>query len=149
MSENTLLKKLEGIEQKYGALQQQLSDPALVQDMKKYIALNKEYAEIEPVVQAGAVYKNAIKEWEVAKEMLQTEKDEELKEFAKEEITKLEEQIAQMEQQIKILLIPADPEDRKNAIVEIRAGTGGDEASILPVIYSGCTAGLQKRTAGR
>ena len=149
MSENTLLKKLEGIEQKYGALQQQLSDPALVQDMKKYIALNKEYAEIEPVVQAGAVYKNAIKEWEVAKEMLQTEKDEELKEFAKEEITKLEEQIAQMEQQIKILLIPADPEDRKNAIVEIRAGTGGDEASIFAGDLFRMYSRFAEKTAGR
>ncbi|MFA5496737.1 MAG: peptide chain release factor 1 [Bacteroidales bacterium] len=131
MSENSLLIKLEGINQKYKALQEQLSDPALVQDMKKYVALNKEYAEIEPVVEAGAAYKNAVKELEVAKEMLQTEKDEELKEFAKEEIDSLEEQIELMEQQIKILLIPVDPEDSKNAIVEIRAGTGGDEASIF------------------
>ncbi|NLA15709.1 MAG: peptide chain release factor 1 [Bacteroidales bacterium] len=131
MSENSLLAKLEGVRKKYEVLQKQLSDPALVQDMKKYVALNKEYAEIEPVVKAGEKYRNVLQELATAKEILLTEKDEEIKEFAKEEMAKLEEQVPAMEQQIKFLLIPADPEDSKHAIVEVRAGTGGDEASIF------------------
>ncbi len=131
MSENSLLTKLEGIRRKYESLQQQLSDPSLVQDMKRYITLNKEYAEIGPIIQAGEKYKNAIGNLASAKELLLKEKDEEMREFAKEEISQLEEQIPHMEQRIKLLLIPADPQDGKNAIMEIRAGTGGDEASIF------------------
>lgn len=131
MPENSLLKKLEGIRKKYETLQQQLSDPSLVQDMKRYIILNKEYAEIGPIIQAGEKYKNAIGNLASAKELLLTEKDEEMREFAKEEVAQLEEKIPEMEQKIKLLLIPADPQDSKNAIMEIRAGTGGDEASIF------------------
>ncbi|HOO69676.1 MAG TPA: peptide chain release factor 1 [Bacteroidales bacterium] len=131
MPENSLLKKLEGIRKKYETLQQQLSDPSLVQDMKRYIILNKEYAEIGPIIQAGEKYKNAIGNLASAKELLLTEKDEEIREFAKEEVAQLEEKIPEMEQKIKLLLIPADPQDSKNAIMEIRAGTGGDEASIF------------------
>ena len=123
--------KLDGIRRKYETLQQQLSDPSLVQDMKRYITLNKEYAEIGPIIQAGEKYKTAIGNLASAKELLLSEKDEEMREFAKEEIAQLEEQIPEMEQKIKFLLIPADPQDSKNAIMEIRAGTGGDEASIF------------------
>jgi peptide chain release factor 1 len=131
MPENSLLTKLDGIRRKYETLQQQLSDPALVQDMKRYITLNKEYAEIGPIIKAGEKYKNAIGNLASAKELLLTEKDEEMRDYAKEEIAQLEEQIPEMEQKIKFLLIPADPQDSKNAIMEIRAGTGGDEASIF------------------
>ncbi|MFA5013679.1 MAG: peptide chain release factor 1 [Candidatus Paceibacterota bacterium] len=131
MPENSLLTKLDGIRRKYETLQQQLSDPSLVQDMKRYITLNKEYAEIGPIIQAGEKYKNAIGNLASAKELLLTEKDEEMRDYAKEEIAQLEEQIPEMEQKIKFLLIPADPQDSKNAIMEIRAGTGGDEASIF------------------
>ncbi|HPV87960.1 MAG TPA: peptide chain release factor 1 [Bacteroidales bacterium] len=131
MPENSLLTKLESIRSRYESLQQQLSDPSLVQDMKRYVSLNKEYAEIEPIIQAGEKYRNAIHNLSSAKELLLTEKDEEMREFAKEEIALLEEKIPDMEQQIKFLLIPADPQDSKNAIMEIRAGTGGDEASIF------------------
>ncbi|HRW94750.1 MAG TPA: peptide chain release factor 1 [Bacteroidales bacterium] len=131
MPENSLLTKLDGIRRKYETLQQQLSDPSLVQDMKRYITLNKEYAEIGPIIQAGEKYKTAIGNLASAKELLLSEKDEEMREFAKEEIAQLEEQIPEMEQKIKFLLIPADPQDSKNAIMEIRAGTGGDEASIF------------------
>jgi peptide chain release factor 1 len=131
MPENSLLTRLEGIRRKYETLQQQLSDPSLVQDMKRYITLNKEYAEIGPIMQAGEKYRSAIGNLASAKELLISEKDEEMREFAKEEIAQLEEQIPEMEKKIKFLLIPADPQDSKNAIMEIRAGTGGDEASIF------------------
>ncbi|MFA6652693.1 MAG: peptide chain release factor 1 [Bacteroidales bacterium] len=131
MPENSLLTKLEGIRRKYETLQQQLSDPMLVQDMKRYITLNKDYAEIGPIIQAGEKYKNAIGNLASAKELLLSEKDEEMRELAKEEIAQLEEQIPEMEKKIKLLLIPADPQDIKDAIMEIRAGSGGDEASIF------------------
>ena len=131
MPENSLLTKLEGVRRKFESLELQLSDHTLVQDMKRYVALNKEYAGIEPIVRAGDKYRNAMRNLSSAKELLLTEKDEEMREFAKEEIDRLEEEIPEMEQHIKFLLIPADPQDSKDAIMEIRAGTGGDEASIF------------------
>lgn len=99
--------------------------------MKRYVTLNKEYAEIGPVIEVGKKYKTALDHLNEAKDILAVEKDEEIREMAKEEIALLEEQIPEMENRIKILLIPADPQDSKNAIMEIRAGTGGDEASIF------------------
>jgi peptide chain release factor 1 len=100
-------------------------------DMKRYVSLNKEYRELEPIVEAGEKYRQMIIDLEAAKDMLQVEKDEEMREMAKEEISTLEEAIPGLEEEIKLLLIPADPQDSKNAIVEVRAGAGGDEASIF------------------
>lgn len=131
MAENSLVTKLEGIKRKCESLQQQLSDPAVVQDMKRYVTLNKEYAEVQPIVETGEKYRNMLSNLASAKELLALEKDEEMRELAKEEIAELEAQIPVMEEKIKFLLIPADPQDSKNAIMEIRAGTGGDEASIF------------------
>ncbi len=131
MSDNKLLSKLSGIKEKFELLTRQISDPSAISDMKKYIALNKEYRELEPVVEAGEKYRILVGNFESAKEMLQIEKDEEMREMAKEEIALLEEQIPLLEEEIKLLLIPADPQDSKNAILEIRAGAGGDEASIF------------------
>ncbi len=131
MADNSLLTKLAGIRRKYQTLQEQLSDPNLIQDMKRYIALNKEYAEVGPVVEAGDKYKNMLDNLASAKELLAVEKDEEMRDMAKEEIADLEAKLPVVEEKIKILLIPADPQDSKNAIMEIRAGTGGDEASLF------------------
>lgn len=131
MSENSLLAKIEGLHDKLDRLQEQISDPSLMSDMKKYVQLNKEYKELAPIVAAGDKFRKMVKDYEAAKEILQLEKDEELREMAKEEIAVLEEQLPAMEEQIKLLLIPADPQDSKNAIIEIRGGAGGDEASIF------------------
>lgn len=131
MSENSLLAKIEGLHDKLGRLQEQISDPSLMSDMKKYVQLNKEYKELAPIVAAGDKFRKMVKDYEAAKEILQLEKDEELREMAKEEVSVLEEQLPDMEEQIKLLLIPADPQDSKNAIIEIRGGAGGDEASIF------------------
>lgn len=131
MSDNTILKKLEGIRQKFEEIGQQITDPAVMADMKRYVALNKEYKQLEPVVAAYEKYKNIISNLESAREMLQTEKDEELREMAKIEVESLTQEQTELEEEIKILLLPADPEDSKNAVMEIRAGTGGDEASIF------------------
>ena len=131
MSENTLLEKVMGLQEKYEALQSQLSDPEVISDMKKYVQLNKEFKELAPIIKAGNEYKKMMEDYDTAKEILAEEKDEELREMAKEEIAAIEQKIPAMEENIKLLLIPADPQDSKNAILEIRGGTGGDEAAIF------------------
>ena len=131
MAENSLLEKVLGLQDKYRSLQEQLSDPAVISDMKRYVQLNKEYKELEPIIKAGAEYKKMLEDLELAKDIIANEKDEELREMAKEEIAEIEPKLPQMEQDIKLLLIPADPQDSKNAILEIRGGTGGDEAAIF------------------
>lgn len=131
MTENSLLEKVLGLQEKYVSLQEQLSDPEVISDMKKYVQLNKEFKELSPIIKAGMEYKKIIEDYETAKEIIATEKDEELREMAKEEIAEIEPRIPDMEQNIKLLLIPADPQDSKNAIMEIRGGTGGDEAAIF------------------
>lgn len=131
MAENSLLGKIQGLQDKYDSLAQQLADPEVVSDMKKYVQLNKDYKELEPIVMAGREYRKMVEELEMAKDVVANEKDEELREMAKEEIAEIEPKLPDMEQNIKILLIPADPEDAKNAILEIRGGAGGDEAAIF------------------
>ncbi len=131
MGENTLLGKVLGLQRTYESLQQQLSDPEVISDMKRYVQLNREYKELSPIIKAGLEYKKMMEDYEMAKDILANEKDEELREMAKEEIAEIEPKIPEMEENIKLLLIPADPQDSKNAILEIRGGTGGDEAAIF------------------
>ena len=131
MAENSLLEKLEDLKVKFAALQQQLADPELISDMKRYVQLNKEYKELEPIMAAGEQYRRQVESLELAKEILLGEKDPDLRELAKAEAAGIEERLPAMEEEIKLLLIPADPEDDKNAILEIRGGTGGDEAAIF------------------
>lgn len=126
-----LLDKLESLANKYNELQTQLNDPEVVSDIKKLIKLNKDIKELEPVMTAYKEYSNVVANIESAKELLQTEKDEDMRDMAKDEISVLTERKAKMEDAFQILLLPNDPQDRKNAIFEIRAGTGGDEASIF------------------
>jgi peptide chain release factor 1 len=131
MSENVILSKLEGVKLKFEEIGQQISDPSVIADMKRYVKLTKEYKELSPIVDAIQEYKNILSNYESAKDILDNEKDEELREMAKSEVDELGAKLPDMEEKIKLLLIPADPEDSKNAIMEIRAGTGGDEASIF------------------
>ncbi|MBQ0096483.1 MAG: peptide chain release factor 1 [Bacteroidales bacterium] len=131
MAENSLLVKIRDLQDKYNSLQDQLAQPDVVSDMKKYVQLNKEYKELEPIIKAGIEYRKMVEELEMAKDVAANEKDPDLREMAKEEIADIEPKLPDMEQNIKILLIPADPEDAKNAILEIRGGTGGDEAAIF------------------
>ena len=127
----TLLEKVLSLQDKFKNLQEQLSSPEAMSDMKKYVQLNKDYKELEPIIKAGLEYKKTLDNIASAKDILANEKDEDLREMAKEEISELEPKIPQMEANIKLLLIPADPDDSKNAIVEIRGGAGGDEAAIF------------------
>ncbi len=128
---NTLVDKILGLQEKYLSLQEQLTDPAVIADMKKYVQLNKDYKQLKPIVETGLEYKKVVDEIAEAKDILINEKDDDLREMARAELADLEPKVPQMEEDIKILLIPADPDDAKNAIIEIRGGTGGDEAAIF------------------
>ena len=131
MAENTLLEKVLSLQDKFHSLQDQLASPEVVSDMKRFVQLNKDYKELEPIIKAGHAYKKRLDDLASAKDILVNEKDNELREMARDEIAELEPKIPEMEQNIKLLLIPADPDDSKNAMVEIRGGTGGDEAAIF------------------
>lgn len=131
MANMLILEKLEGVESRYNEIAKLLADPSVISDMDKYVKLNKEYKDLEPIIEAFKEYKILIGNIEEAKEILATEKDEEMREMAKAELDELLPKVEPLEEKIKILLIPKDPEDDKNAIVEIRAGTGGDEASLF------------------
>lgn len=131
MAENSILSKLEGVNAKYHSIAEEITSPDVMSDMKRYIQLNKEYKELQPIVEASEKYRIAEGNLESAKEILSTEKDDEMREMAKAEIEELEPYIESLEEEIKLLLIPADPQDSKNAIVEIRGGSGGDEAAIF------------------
>jgi len=131
MAESTLLEKLEGIQHKFEEVSTLITDPSVISDMKRYVRLNKEYRELEQIVEAKKVYQQNLNAYNEAKLLLEIESDAELLEMAKMEIAEVEPMLAEMEEQIKLLLIPSDPEDNKNAIVEIRGGTGGDEAAIF------------------
>lgn len=128
---NTLLDKVLGLQDKFLTLQNQLSDPDVMSDMKKFVKLNKDYKELEPIIKAGLDYKRMLDELSSAKDIIANEKDEDLRMMAKDVISDIEPQLPEMEQNIKLMLIPADPDDAKNAMVEIRGGTGGDEAAIF------------------
>ncbi|NOY96018.1 MAG: peptide chain release factor 1 [Chlorobi bacterium] len=131
MAQYALLEKYESIQHRFDEVGQQISDPEVMNDMKRYVKLNQEYRRLEDLMKVFREYKNLVKDIESGKEILAEESDEELREMAREEIEKAEKLIPEKEKEIKLLLVPADPEDAKNAILEIRAGTGGDEASIF------------------
>ena len=128
---NIILEKLEGVKERFEEVQKLISEPEIIVDMKRYIKLNKEYKNLEPIIDAFKEYKNVLSNIKSSREMLEKEKDVEMREMAKLELEELNEKLPGMEENIKLLLIPGDPEDDKNAVVEIRAGTGGDEASIF------------------
>jgi peptide chain release factor 1 len=131
MAENMILEKLEGVKHRFVEVGDLLTQPEILMDMKRYVKLNKEYKDLVPIIESFEKYKLALSNLISAKELLSSEKDEELREMAKAEIDELSEMLPGMEEEIKMLLVPADPEDDKNAVMEIRAGTGGDEASIF------------------
>lgn len=131
MADNRIIDKFENIKYRFEEVGKQITDPEVMKDMKRYVKLNQDYKTLEGLVNAFTEYKNILDNITSTREMLASETDDEMREMAKEELEQLEEQIEPKEQEIKLLLIPADPEDSKNAILEIRAGTGGDEASIF------------------
>lgn len=125
-----MLEKLEAIKARFEELGVALSNPAIVSDNKKYKQLSKEYRDLEKIVIVRDKYAKTLDDIEFNKEVINSD-DEEMRELAKEELPQLQEQKEQFEKRIRTMLIPKDPQDEKNCILEIRAGTGGDEASLF------------------
>ncbi|MZQ75911.1 MAG: peptide chain release factor 1 [Peptoclostridium sp.] len=123
--------KLEFLEDKYEDITNKISDPEVINDQSLWQKLMKEHAEVEPIVMKYRDYKNTIAGIKDSKEIIQESSDEELRDLAKMELDELEDRIEGIKDELKILLLPKDPNDEKNVIVEIRAGAGGDEAALF------------------
>lgn len=126
-----MLDKLAAIKRRWEEVEQKLSDPKVIGDMKEFKKLNKEYKDLSEVVNAYHEYKNVVENIDFNKSIIMNEKDDELKDMARLDLEELEGKREKMETDIRNMLVPKDPEDARNAIVEIRAGTGGDEAAIF------------------
>lgn len=126
-----IIDKLEVVKNRWEEISEQMNDPEVMTDMKRYVKLNKDYKDLEPLITAYKEYKSIISNIEGAREVLETEKDADFREMAKDELDELIPEKEAIEEKIRMLLIPKDPQDSKNAVMEVRAGTGGDEASIF------------------
>lgn len=126
-----MIQKLEEIKHRFEEVGQLLAQPDMVRDQKKYSQLGKEYRDLEKIVEKYAAYSTVLSNHKQAKEVLEKEKDADMRELAKMELEELEPKIEMLEDELKALLIPKDPNDDKDVLLEIRAGTGGDEAAIF------------------
>ena len=127
---NILLEKLDWVVSRFEEVSTLITDPAVIADQKRYVKLTKEYKELGELMKARKEYANKLNNLEEAKALL-SEEDPEIREMAKDEISSSEKRIKELEEEIKLMLIPADPQDERNAVLEIRGGTGGDEAAIF------------------
>ena len=130
-SENDLLSRIEGLEIRFEEITSLITAPDIIADQKRFMKLSKEYRDLERILAKGKEYRNLLGNIEEGRETLETESDPELRTMAREMMNEAEERIPSLEEEIKLLLIPADPEDEKNVVMEIRGGTGGDEAAIF------------------
>ncbi len=131
MPENSLLSRLDGIESRFEEVGTLITDPGVIADMRRYVKLTKEYKDLERLTKATRRYRSLLDDMAEAREVLDTENDDDMRLMAKEQLDEASAELPELEQEIKLLLIPADPEEAKNAIVEIRGGTGGDEAALF------------------
>ncbi len=131
MSDNSLLGKLQHLVTRFEEVGTLITDPAVIADMDRYVKLNKEYSDLQKIVEVRDEYKAALESIDEAKQILENESDTDLRQLAQEELSANSEKLPELEEKIKFLLIPADPEDAKNVVMEIRGGTGGDEAAIF------------------
>ena len=128
---NTLLEKLDTLVARYEEVSTLITDPAVIADQKRYVKLTKEYKELGDLMKARREYVQVLAGIDEAKDIIANESDPEMRDMAREELDKCEARRPQLEEEIKLLLIPADPQDSRNAILEIRGGTGGDEAALF------------------
>ena len=128
---NTILEKLEGLVARFEEVSTLITDPAVIADQKRYVKLTKEYKELGDLMNARKEYMQVLSGIEEAKEIIANETDAEMREMAREELDACQTRQPELEEQIKLLLVPADPQDSRNAILEIRGGAGGDEAAIF------------------
>ena len=126
-----MVEKLKLIENRFAELSELIIQPDIISDQKRYIQISKEYKDLKKIIDKGEVYKNLIANKSEAQEIISIEKDDEMIEMAKMQLEEVESELPKIEEDLKVLLIPKDPDDSKNVVVEIRAGTGGDEASIF------------------
>lgn len=126
-----MLQKINIVNQRFDELNDLIIQPDIISDQKKYVQLTKEYKDIKTIVDIGEVYKSLLDNISEAEEIISTEKDPEMIEMAKLQLDEAKKEIPKIEDEIKVLLIPKDPDDAKNVVVELRAGAGGDEASIF------------------
>lgn len=131
MTDTSLLDKLNALTGKYEEIELLITDPAVIADMRRFVRLNKEYKELSALMEARNKYINLLNTQEEARSLLADDSDAEMKEMAREELDECASLIPTIEEEIKLLLIPTDPEDDKNVIMEIRGGTGGDEAALF------------------
>lgn len=125
-----MIDKLEAIQDRYVLLEEQLSDPNVISDMDRFTRISREYKELQPIIEAYQAYRLLLDNLDTAKEMTASP-DPEMREMAQMELEELGQQREEMEEQIRWMLIPKDPEDSKDVVFEIRSGTGGDEASLF------------------
>ena len=144
-----MLDKLSAIHDRYLEVEKLISSSDIMNDMKVYVQLSKEYKDLEPIIKIYKDYRDLLSNIKEAKQILSESDDSEMKELAKIDLDENLPKKNQMDEEIKILLIPKDPADSKNAVMEIRAGTGGDEASIFAGIYIKCIPLLLNQKAGK
>ena len=128
---NTLLEKLDGLQARFEEVSTLITDPSVIADQPRYVRLTKEYKDLEDLMAARKEYADTLANLDESKLILLSEDDPEMKEMAREEVAACERRIPELEERIKLMLVPKDPEDGKNAILEIRGGTGGDEAALF------------------
>lgn len=126
-----ILERIEGLEARFHEVGLLITDPAVIADQSRYVRLNRDYHELERVLEAARCYKEAVMQLEEAKQIWFNEDDDELREIAKEEIDRLEPSLPALEDEVRLMLLPQDKEDCKNVVMEIRSGTGGDEAALF------------------
>ncbi len=131
MAENNILEKLDGLESRYEEVSTLITDPEVIADQARYVKLTKEYKDLGDIMDARKRYVACLEGIKEAKDILVNENDPDMKEMAREELAENEELQPKLEEEIKILLVPKDPEDAKNVQMEIRAGAGGDEAALF------------------
>ena len=126
-----MLDKLNIVQQRFNEISDLIIQPNIISDQKRYIKLNKEYKEFGLIIEKKKLYELLLSNINEAEEICKNEEDKEMVEMASEQLSDAKEKIIKLEDEIKFLLIPKDPDDSKNVVVELRAGTGGDEASIF------------------
>lgn len=127
----TILERLDGLDAKFEEISTLITDPSVIADQKRYVRLTKEYHDLEKILKTADRYRSALSNIEEAKAMIAEESDEELRAMAREQLEEAQASLPKLEEEIKLQMIPPDPDDAKNCVVEIRGGTGGDEAALF------------------
>ena len=130
-TDNSILERLDGLASRFEEVSTLITDPSVIADQRRYVKLSKEYKDLGDILKVRKEYVDALSGLTEARELVASETDPEMKEMAREEASTLERRIPELEEEIKLLLAPADPEDDRNAVLEIRGGTGGDEAALF------------------